>query len=96
VLVELTGRVDGRRLPLATGAAAQLVDKVAGPAAFARLRGHIPWATGPLVAAVEGVAELWSRHGSWLQSADLNPLLVTHEGVYAVDALLVAATGQQG
>jgi hypothetical protein len=33
---------------------------------------------------------LWRRHGSWLQSADLNPLLVTADGVSAIDALLVA------
>ena len=90
VLVEVAGRVDGRRLPLGPGAAEQLVDDVAGPATFARLRGQEPWAPGPLVAAVEGVAELWRRHGSWLQSFDLNPLLVTADGVCAIDALLVA------
>jgi acyl-CoA synthetase (NDP forming) len=90
VLVEVTGRVDGRRLPLRPGAAEQLVDDVAGPESVAYLRGQVPWATGPLVTAVEGVAELWRRHGSWLHSADLNPLLVTAEGVSAVDALLVA------
>ena len=96
VLIEVTGRVDGRRLPLRPGAAEQLVDDVAGPAAFARLRGREPWSPGPLVAAIEGVAELWRRHGSWLQSADLNPLLVTADGVCAVDALLVADQQGQG
>lgn len=90
VLVEVAARVDGRRLPLRPGAAEQLVDEVAGPAASARLRGQAAWELGPLVGAVEGVAELWRRHGSWLLSADLNPLLVTTEGVRAVDALLVA------
>jgi acetyltransferase len=90
VLVEIAGRVDGRRLPLRPGAAEALVDDVAGPATFARLRGQAPWAVSPLVAAVEGVAELWRRHASWLLSADLNPLLVTAGGVHAVDALLVA------
>jgi hypothetical protein len=63
---------------------------------FAHLRGQEPWAAGPLVAAVEGVAELWRNHGSWLQSADLNPLLVTADGVCAVDALLVAHPQAQG
>jgi acyl-CoA synthetase (NDP forming) len=96
VLVEVTGRVDGRPLPLAPGAAEQLVDDVAGAATFAHLRGQEPWAPGPLVAAVNGVAELWRRHGSWLQSADLNPLLVTADGVRAVDALLVADPQAQG
>jgi acyl-CoA synthetase (NDP forming) len=91
VLVEIAGRVDGRRLPLQPGMAARLVDDVAGAAAFSHLRGQIPWAPEPLVAVIEGVAELWRRHGSWLHSADLNPLMVTADGVCAVDALLVAA-----
>jgi acyl-CoA synthetase (NDP forming) len=91
VLVEVAGRVDGRRLPLQPGAAVRLVDDVSGAEAFARLRGQAPWAPEPLVAVVEGVAELWRRHGSWLHSADLNPLVVTADGVRAVDALLVAA-----
>jgi acetate---CoA ligase (ADP-forming) len=93
VLVEVTGGVAGRRLPLAPGAAAALVDAVAGPAAHARLRGQTPWAVAPLVGVVEGVAELWRRHGSWLHSVDLNPLVVTADGVVAVDALFVAHGG---
>jgi acyl-CoA synthetase (NDP forming) len=93
VLIEVTGGVEGRRLPLATGAATGLVDAVAGPAVFAGLRGQAPWATAPLVGVVEGVAELWRRHGSWLHSLDLNPLIVTTDGVVAVDALLVAGSG---
>jgi acyl-CoA synthetase (NDP forming) len=97
VLVEVGGRVDGRRLPLRPGAAEQLVDGVAGPAARARLRGQASWDLGPLVAAVEGVGEVWRLHGSWLRSADINPLLVTADGVLAVDALLVAdATAVRG
>jgi len=90
VLVEVTGRVDGRRLPLRPGAAANLVEEVAGAGTFTRLRGQEPWAPDPLVAAIEGMEALWRRHGSWLQSADLNPLLVTADGVSAIDALLVA------
>ncbi len=90
VLVEVAGHVDGRRLPLAPGAATGLVDDVAGVATFSRLRGREAWAPEPLVAVIEGIAELWRRHGSWLHSADLNPLVVTADGVRAVDALFVA------
>ena len=91
VLVEVAGRVGGRLLPLGPGAAIQLVDEMAGAAAFAGLRGQQPWAPAPLVAAIEAVAELWRRAGSWLGSADLNPLIVTGSGPVAVDALLVAS-----
>ena len=50
-----------------------------------------PWATAPLVAAVEAVAQLWQHTGAWLESVDLNPVIVTDDGVAVVDALLVAA-----
>jgi len=93
VLVELAGGVHGRRVPFAPGAGHDLVDAVAGADATARLRGQTQWPVAPLVAAVDGMAELWRRHGSWLHSADLNPLVVTRDGVIAVDALFVAADG---
>jgi acetate---CoA ligase (ADP-forming) len=89
VLVEVTGQVDGALLPLAPGDAERLVERVAGEAAFARLRGQTRWAPGPLVGAIEAVAALWEREREWLGSADLNPLVVTNDGVIAVDALLV-------
>jgi acyl-CoA synthetase (NDP forming) len=89
LLVEVAANVEGRRLPLLAGDAEALVDEVAGAGAWARLRGQEPWPVAPLVRAVESVAELWRRHGSWLSSCDLNPLIVTADGVVAVDALLV-------
>lgn len=90
VLVEVAGRVGGRLLPLDDDAAASLVDEVAGPDVFARLRGQRPWPVAPLVDLVVGLDTLWRRHGSWLASVDVNPLIVTDTGVVAVDALLVA------
>jgi len=90
VLVEMAGGVGGRLLPLDEEAAAALVEEVAGPEVFASLRGQRPWAPEPLIAAVLGLAELWRRHGGWLASVDVNPLVVTDDGVIAVDALFVA------
>jgi acyl-CoA synthetase (NDP forming) len=90
VLLEVAPRVDGRLLPLVDGAASSVVDSVA--ADVAGLRGQQAWAPGPLVDAVEAVGRLWQATGSWLGSADLNPLVVTADGVVAVDALLVAHT----
>jgi hypothetical protein len=34
---------------------------------------------------------LWRENGAWLGSLDINPLIVTEEGVVVVDALFVAA-----
>ncbi len=91
VLVEVSGGVAGRMLPAARGSIASLVDEVAGPQVFADLRGQQAWPTSPLVDAVAGMHELWRRHGAWLRSVDVNPLIVTDDGVVAVDALLVAS-----
>ena len=90
VLVEVAGRVGGRFLPLDRAAAETLVEEVAGPDLFAGLRGQRPWPLAPLVDVVLALGELWRRNGSWLASADVNPLIVTDDGVLAVDALLVA------
>ncbi len=91
VLVEVAARVSGRLLPLDAATAAALVDEVAGPKVIGHLRGQRLWPQAPLVAVVLGLAELWRRHGSWLASVDLNPLVVSEAGVLAVDALLVAS-----
>jgi hypothetical protein len=90
VLVELAGGVGGRFAPIDRVTAAALVHEVAGPAVRGELRGQGPWPLEPLVDAVVGIGELWRRHGSWLASVDVNPLIVTADGVVAVDALLVA------
>jgi acyl-CoA synthetase (NDP forming) len=91
VLVEISGRVSGRFLPLDRGAAEALVEEVAGADAFAGLRGSRPWPTAPLVEAVMALERLWRDNGAWLGSLDVNPLIVTEAGVVAVDALFVAA-----
>jgi acetate---CoA ligase (ADP-forming) len=90
VLLEVAPRVGGRLLPLGPGHAADLVEEVAGAAAMDGLRGQPRWPSVPLASAVGAAADLWHRAGSWLDSADLNPLIVTPEGAVAVDALLVA------
>jgi acyl-CoA synthetase (NDP forming) len=90
VLVEVTARVAGRFLPVDRAAVQALVDEVAGPDAFAGLRGQRPWPVEPLVDVVLALSELWRRNGAWLASADINPLIVTDDGAVAVDALLVA------
>jgi acetate---CoA ligase (ADP-forming) len=90
VLVEVAGKVGGRFLPLDAEAAAALADEVAGPAVFAGLRGQRPWPSGAAETLLVGLDRLWREHGSWLGSVDVNPLIVTDQGLLAVDALLVA------
>ena len=88
VLVEVSGRVSGRFLPLDLEAAESLVEEVAGPHVFSGLRGSRPWPTAPLVEAVMALGGLWRANGAWLSSLDVNPLIVTETGVVAVDTFV--------
>jgi acyl-CoA synthetase (NDP forming) len=90
VLVEVLHQVGGRFLPLDDAAAAELAGEVAG--AVGRLRGQQPWPVDAVTSAVQGLDRLWREHGAWLDSVDVNPLIVTDDGVVAVDALMIART----
>jgi acyl-CoA synthetase (NDP forming) len=94
--VETSGGVRGRMLPASADALDALVDETAGEPVFAALRGQAPWPIEPVRAAVASLHELWRRHGAWLDSADLNPLVVTDDALVAVDVLLVAAGDHRG
>jgi acyl-CoA synthetase (NDP forming) len=87
VLVEAAGRVVGRLAPPDEASARALVEEVTNR--VERLRGQRPWPRDALMRTVLGLGELWHRHGAWLASADLNPLVVTASDVVAVDALMV-------
>ncbi len=91
VLVELARNVGGRLLPLGAGAAASLADEVAGR--VGTIRGQQPWPRGALSATVEAAGRLWERTSSWLDSLDVNPLVVMADRVVAVDALVLARDG---
>ena len=91
ILLELARKVDGRVLPLDPGAARSLASEVAS--GVGTIRGQAPWPIEPLVDAVEAAGRLFEATATWLGSADLNPLVVTAEGVLAVDVLLVAQEG---
>jgi succinyl-CoA synthetase beta subunit len=89
VQVESGDGVSGRALPMASAAVHALVDETAGPAVFAALRGQSAWDTAPLVGVVGALNALWQRTAGWASSVDINPLILTPDGVVAVDALIV-------
>jgi acetate---CoA ligase (ADP-forming) len=90
VLVEAAGKVGGRMLPVDGETAHDLAQEVAGAEVFAKLRGQRPWPVAAVADIVLGLDRLWRRHGAWLGSVDVNPLIVTDAGIIAVDALMVA------
>ena len=89
VLVETSGGISGRFLPLDDVTIASLTDEVAAP--IARLRGQRAWPLDHVRETLAAVNRLWATNRSWLDSADLNPLIVTTNGLLAVDALLIAS-----
>jgi acetate---CoA ligase (ADP-forming) len=90
VLVEVSGGVEGRFLPLDEDAIRDLADEVAGDAAFARLRGQKRWPIAAIEDTLRGLDRLWHTNRAWLGSVDINPLIVTESGILAVDALFLA------
>ncbi len=87
VLVEVTRQVSGRFLPLDEPGARALAEEVTG--AVAGLRGQRPWPVDRVADVVVGLDRLWRLHGNWIDSIDLNPLIVGPDGVVAVDALVL-------
>jgi acyl-CoA synthetase (NDP forming) len=87
VLVETGGQVRGRLLPLDRAAAEALADEVV--VGEGDVRGQDAWPRDEVVRTLLAISELWRRVGGWASSVDLNPLVVTADGVVAVDALVV-------
>jgi acetate---CoA ligase (ADP-forming) len=87
VLVEVLKQVSGRFLPMDDATVRALAEEVVG--AVAGLRGQKPWPVEQITAVVAGLARLWSEHGNWIDSIDLNPLIISADGVVAVDALII-------
>jgi hypothetical protein len=90
ILVELTRKVVGRRLPLTASDVDDMLDEFGGDTVFRGVRGGEPWDRAGVAGAVRGAATLSQRAASWLHSMDINPLICSAEGCVAVDALMIA------
>ena len=87
VLVEVTKQVSGRFLPLDDTGARSLAAEVIG--VVDGLRGQKPWPIDQVTNVVLALDRLWREHGHWIDSVDLNPLIVDADGIVAVDALVL-------
>ena len=87
VLVEVTKQVSGRFLPLDDTGARSLAEEVIG--VVDGLRGQKPWPIDQVTNVVLALDRLWREHGHWIESVDLNPLIVDTDGIVAVDALVL-------
>jgi hypothetical protein len=90
ILVELVRRADGALAPVSSAEADALLDGIADTGVFAGLRGGRPWDRGALARAIEAVGDLGAG-APWIRSLDVNPLLVTADGLVAVDGLCLVS-----
>jgi acetate---CoA ligase (ADP-forming) len=85
--------VSGRFLPLDDAGARALAEEVIG--VVEGLRGQKPWPVDQVANVVVGLDRLWREHGNWIDSVDLNPLIVGADGVVAVDALVLGRPSKE-
>lgn len=88
VLIEIVKKVGGRFLPLSTAEVESLADEVM--TGVSTLRGQRAWPRDAVVGLVRALDSLWRVNGAWIDSVDINPLVVIADGVVAVDALIIA------
>jgi acyl-CoA synthetase (NDP forming) len=86
VLVELLGRPAMRLAPISEDEALELVDETALGVLSRGVRGSAAWNREILARTLVSASELIAACRGWVDTVDLNPLIVTHDGVVVVDA----------
>jgi acyl-CoA synthetase (NDP forming) len=87
VLVEVLGRVDGRMAPLRRSDAEELVAGFADLKVMHGFRGAPAWDLDGLADILVAAGRLAVGGAGWIDTLDLNPLVVTDDGFSAVDVL---------
>ncbi|HLY22419.1 MAG TPA: acetate--CoA ligase family protein [bacterium] len=89
VLAEVLDRVAVRGVPLRAGDAAEMLAELPMQRLLDGYRGRPPVDRAAVAAVIERVAAVGAAAGASLASLDLNPVIASPAGVYAVDALIV-------
>lgn len=89
ILVEILERVGGRPAPLTHTDAEALIDEFRDLRLMHGYRGSEPWHLTQLADLLVGFGHLAAACHGWIESLDINPLLVTEDGLIAVDALCI-------
>ncbi|WP_067862119.1 acetate--CoA ligase family protein [Nocardia shimofusensis] len=93
ILVEVLERVGGRPAPLTGADAEALIEEFRELRIMHGYRGSEPWHLAQLTELLVGLGRLAAACHDWLESLDVNPLLVTADGLLAVDALFIVRDG---
>lgn len=89
VFVEVLQRIGGRPAPLSRADAESLIEEFRDVRLLHGFRGSAPWHLDQLADTLVGFGQLAAAGHEWIESLDVNPLLVTEEGLVAVDALCI-------
>lgn len=89
IFVEVLQRIGGRPAPLSREDAEALIEEFRDVHLLHGFRGSAPWHLDQLADTLVGFGQLAAAGQEWIESLDVNPLLVTADGLLAVDALCI-------
>ncbi len=89
IFVEVLQRIGGRPAPMARSDAEALIEEFRDLRLLHGFRGAAPWHLEQLADTLVGLGKLAAAGRDWIESLDVNPLLVTEDGLVAVDALCI-------
>ena len=92
IFVEVMGRIGGRMAPMTPDDAAELIEEFSDTGVFEGLRGSAPWDRQALSRVLVAASQLAAGGRDWIESMDINPLIVTVDGPLAVDGLCLVRT----
>lgn len=87
IFVEVLKKVGGRMAPITRRQAEELIAEFEESQLMHGFRGQKPWNLDALADLLVSAGQLAAAGAGWIDSIDVNPLLVTDEGFVAVDAL---------
>ncbi|MGB8387837.1 acetate--CoA ligase family protein [Mycobacterium sp.] len=87
VFVEVMRKIGGRMAPMSSEDAAELIDEFSDTGVLDGFRGSPPWDRGALASVLKAASLLAAGGRTWIESIDINPLIVTADGPIAVDGL---------
>jgi len=87
VLIEVLNKIGGRMAPFGRREAESLIAEFGDVKVMHGFRGGRSWNLKLLADLLVRTSELASSSSAWLESLDINPLIVTDDGFVAVDAL---------
>lgn len=87
VFVEVMGRVGGRMAPMTDDDAADLIEEFGDTGVLDGFRGAPSWDRKALAGVLVAASQLAAGGREWIESIDINPLIVTADGPMAVDGL---------